>query len=129
MRLRPASLLLISLALLLLGAWAAVALPPPDWRLTPRQAGISPDALRLPERAFHTQVSRGWQLLSAPLTDGGERGLLAINDGLYWNLELRALVKKEAEAGPLVGLVFRYEDPGNYGVLLWDTRTGGLTLQ
>jgi mono/diheme cytochrome c family protein len=129
MHLRPFSTAVIGLALILLGAWGAVALQLHDWRLEPRQVGLTADALRLPDQAFRTQVSRGWQLVSAPLTTDGERGTLAVSDGLYWNFELRVLVQKEAEATPLVGFVLRYENQQNYGVLLWDTASGALTLR
>jgi mono/diheme cytochrome c family protein len=129
MRLLVVLLVGCGLAMALLGTRTRAAVPSHDWRLSPEEAGRSADALKLPERASYTQVSRGWQFLSVPLPRPGEQGVLAASDGVYWSFELRALVKKDSAASALIGLVFRYENPGSYGALLWDTRTGELTLR
>jgi hypothetical protein len=129
MRLLTVLMVGCGLVISLLGTRTRAAVPSRDWRLRPEEAGRSADALKLPERASYTQVSRGWQFLSVPLPRPGEQGVLAASDGVYWSFELRAMVRKDPSASALVGLVFRYENPGSYGALLWDTRTGELTLR
>src|SRR5262245_47343765 len=93
--------------LLLFCGLSAAAIQPSVWKLDPRNVGMAADALRLPERAFPSQNSRGWQLRALPPGAAGESGLLAASDGVVWNPELRALVKREGEAAPFVGLVYR----------------------
>lgn len=114
----------------LLGALAAGAALTGEWRLAPEKAGLDAAGLRLPDAAFAPSSSRGWQFLAGPLTAGGDRGTLAVSDGLFWSMELRALVRMEgAEVPAVVGLVYAYENPGSYAVLLWNTRTGDLALR
>jgi hypothetical protein len=128
-RLSTFPLALVAIPVALLGAWAGEPTASPrTMQLRPRQVGAAADALRLPDRASNAQTSRGWQFLSAPVAPGGGRATLAASDGVYWNLELRALVRKRAEE-PFVGLVFRYENERHYATLLWDTKSGTLTLR
>lgn len=97
--------------------------------LDARRVGSAAEALRLPERAFPSQNSRGWQFRSLPPDPAGESGVLAASDGVYWNPEVRVLVKREGEDLPFVGLVFRYDSERSYGALLWNTESGALTLR
>src|SRR5262245_49568661 len=110
MNVRVFFLLVSGLAITLLRTWAGTAAPAHDARLRPADVGVVAGALKLPERAFYIQNSRGWQFLSVPLAAKGEQGVLAASDGVYWNLELRAMVKKDPGATAVVGLVLHYEN-------------------
>lgn len=97
-----------SMSMSLLGAWAGTAVPPKG-RSHSAPVGASAAALKLPESAFYAQVSRGWQFVSAPLTASGERGLLAVSDGRYWNFELRAMVRRGVGAFDGINRIYRME--------------------
>src|SRR5690242_4111006 len=88
----------VGVTLTLMRTAAGTAVAPRNGGLRPERAGLSAGAVELPERAFYMQNSRGWQFRSLPATIRGDAGVLAASDGVYWNFELRALVKKEAAA-------------------------------